>query len=166
MHFSVKGLPGYTDFLRFCGFEEHTIPRDWNTPPPDIDTATWNSLRQLYARPADIDLFTAGVSERAVTNGVTGRTFTCLKVKQFKELKDGDRYFFTHSGQSGSMSTLQVGNLKSRTLGDIICDNTGILQVKENVFLVGSRPKACVNRNRLNTRLFAGQTFIPPTPQK
>ena len=47
----------------------------------------------------------------------------------------GDRFFFTHKGQTGSFTKEARATLISRTLAGVICDNTGITQVPVNVFL-------------------------------
>ena len=66
-----------------------------------------------------------------------GPLFACIIGKQFKKLRDGDRFFFTHRRDA---STLAQG-LKSRardivlgrSLGRILCDNLelSILAKKE-----------------------------------
>ena len=42
--------------------------------------------------------------------GITGRTFQCLKAKQFEALQFGDRYFFTHSNGAAKFT----GGLKDK----------------------------------------------------
>ena len=61
------------------------------------------------------------------SNHQVGPLFACIIGKQFKKLRDGDRFFFTHHRDA---STLARG-LKSRareivlgrSLGRILCDN-------------------------------------------
>lgn len=53
---------------------------------------------------------------------------------QFYRTKYGDRFFFTHSNQAGSFSPEQLNNLRKRTLGDIICENSDLDMTNENVF--------------------------------
>ena len=57
---------------------------------------------------------------------------------QFERSKDGDRYFFTHTDQDGSITELARTILINRTLAGIICDNTEIAAVPSNVFLITS----------------------------
>ena len=59
-----------------------------------------------------------------------------ITANQFKNTKDGDRFFFTHKNEAGSFSTKAREMLIDRTLAGIICDNTGITAVPSNVFLV------------------------------
>ena len=64
--------------------------------PSEISSTNWNILSQLYKDEDDVDLFVGGLAEKAVSDGVTGPTFNCLKAVQFKRLMDGDRFFYTH----------------------------------------------------------------------
>ena len=49
---------------------------------------------------------------------------------------EGDRFFFTHKGQSGSFTKSARTTLINRTLAGIICDNTDIMAVPSNAFLL------------------------------
>jgi hypothetical protein len=49
---------------------------------------------------------------------------------------EGDRFFFTHKDQSGSFTKTAKTALINRTLAGIICDNTEIMAVPSNVFLL------------------------------
>ena len=50
--------------------------------------------------------------------------------------KNGDRFFYTHTGQHGSFTKSARTILKKRTLAGIICDNTDISAIPTNVFLM------------------------------
>jgi hypothetical protein len=50
----------------------------------------------------------------------------------------GDRFFFTHKGQDSSFTKNARSALIKRSLAGVICDNTGIVKVKPNVFDVQS----------------------------
>ncbi len=91
-------------------------------------------MGSLYETPIDIDLFTGGLAEVPVTDGVTGSTFNCLKALQFARTKFGDRFFFTHSNQPGSFTPEQLREIRKRTFGDIICQNSNVEMTTKNVF--------------------------------
>lgn len=57
---------------------------------------------------------------------------------QFDRLKSGDRMFFTHGNQVGTFTPVQVRQIRARTLGDIICENSQQVETTRNVFLIPS----------------------------
>ena len=69
----------------------------WDEPPSNIPAEAWERLSTLYDSPSDIDLFTAGLLEEQLPGANVGATFGCLIGGQFKALKFGDRFFFTHN---------------------------------------------------------------------
>lgn len=71
-------IPGYSNYRELCGLSPLTT---WNNRPSEIRPEVWVQYQVLYEYPQDIDLFTGGISEYPVPDGVTGRTFNCLKVK-------------------------------------------------------------------------------------
>ena len=123
----------------------------WNNKPPEISQNNWNILKTIYNHPHHIDLFVGDLAESPHSGGLTGKTFSAIIAKTFKKLKDGDRFFFTHSG---NMNLNEYNQIMARTLGDIICDNTDIWKVRKNVFLAGSPLKHCTDRNRLDINKF------------
>jgi len=129
------GLPGYNSWRRFCGLSSIS---SMSRRPSEIPSKQWKVLQTLYSSADQIDLFTGGLAETPVADGLTGHTFNCIKAKQFASLKDGDRFFFTHGSEAGSLTKGQLKEIRPRRLGDIICDNTGISSVRENVLLVAS----------------------------
>merc|ERR1712032_586767 len=83
--------------------------------------------------------------------------FQQINAKQFASLKDGDRFFFTHSSEAGSLTKGQLQEIRPRRLGDIICDNTGISSVRENVLLVASSSnplRSCSEARSIQVREF------------
>eukprot|EP00091_Calanus_sinicus_P013284 TRINITY_DN2951_c0_g1_i6.p1 TRINITY_DN2951_c0_g1~~TRINITY_DN2951_c0_g1_i6.p1 ORF type:complete len:373 (-),score=111.68 TRINITY_DN2951_c0_g1_i6:143-1261(-) len=145
------GLPGYNSWRSFCNLKKIYSMKD---KPTEISSKNWNALKKLYKSPEDIDLFTAGLAETPVNDGLTGATFNCIKAKQFKSLKDGDRFFFTHQNQAGSFTSGQLKQLRGRQLRDVICENTGISATRDNVFLLDGNMEDCSAINQLDITLF------------
>ena len=55
---------------------------------------------------------------------------------QFARLRDGDRFFFTHNNEAGSLSEAGRQYIMERKFSDIICDNTNLVQIQPNAFKV------------------------------
>jgi peroxidase len=142
-------LPSYYRFRQWCGLP--AVSSDQFVKPPEVRQDAWTELvnSRLYQRPEDIDLFTGGLMEIPVAGGLTGPTFNCIKANQFARSKEGDRYFFTHSGTPNTFNTGQIQALRARTLGDIMCQNSQLSQTTRNVFLIPS----------------SGNTWIPCSAQ-
>ena len=117
------GIPSYGHLRRACGMK----PLHNNERPDEINHEKWNAIMKVYHSAADIDPFTGGLAETSPNDGIVGPLFACIIGKQFQKLRDGDRYFFTHS--RGPYSRGLGGNIKNsilkRSFGDILCDNQG-----------------------------------------
>ena len=118
------GLPGYVKYREMCGL---TIPTNWDDKPAEISQKNWDNMRSVYTNVADIDAFTGSISERSVAGGIVGPTIACILGKQFKNLKEGDRFFFSHpsdgsNNEKGLSATLRA-LVRNRRLSDIFCNN-------------------------------------------
>ncbi|CAL8121178.1 unnamed protein product [Orchesella dallaii] len=153
------GTPSYNSFRRFCNIPSLTT---WENRPDDIGEGAWAKLRSVYETPEDIDLYTGGLSQIPVEGGLSGPTLVCIQGIQFQRLMKGDRFFFTHGNDTGvSFTPGQLGALRRRTLGDIICENSQLRETARNVFFVGGGNHAnpmvpCTDASRqLDISLFA-----------
>jgi peroxidase len=156
------GVPGYNEFRKLCGLPGLTT---WDELPQQFSQENWDKLRTAYGNGSvdDIDLYTGGLAQDILPGAQTGHTFACLMGKQFERLKYGDRFFFTHANQTGSFNDEQYTNLRKRTFGDIICDNSDLEETGINVFLQASTKVPCndPSRTSLNISLFIGETTNP-----
>ena len=147
------GLPSYNDFREACG-----LPKicSWGARPAEISPENWETLRHTYALPMDIDLFPGGLAEEPVNGGILGETFSCLVSEQFRKLIQGDRFFFTHQAPSHPLIFAQIQKyaIFARTLGDLICDNTDITEVRKNVFRSDSPFVSCEESTKLDINVF------------
>ena len=94
------GLPGYNKYRRFCGLRGLPSFKS-NKCPIEISVTNWKILAELYKTPDDIDLFVGGLAEFPVFGGLTGPTFNCIKLIQFKGVMNSDIFFFTHKNEAG-----------------------------------------------------------------
>ena len=117
------GIPSYGDLRRACGMK----PLHENERPNEINHETWNDILEVYHSAADIDPFTGGLAERSPEDGIVGPLFACIIGKQFQKLRDGDRYFFTHSRgpYARGLAENTKRSILQRSFGDILCDNQG-----------------------------------------
>lgn len=145
------GLPSYSEFREFCGLSSLC---SWGNRPEEISEANWNRLMTIYDNPDQIELFTGGIAEFPFDGGVVGRTFNCLLSRQFKKLKFGDRFFFTHKNEAGSFTNEQLDNIRKITLGHVICHNTDVPEVRENVFLQEGDMMSCDDVEDIDFDLF------------
>ena len=123
-----------------------------NDRPADINEETWDKIRTVYRNVEEIDPFTGGMSEDPVPGGVVGPTFACIISKQFQNIRDGDRFFFTHSqdGASRGLSPALKEMVRRRTLTDILCDNIPVEELHTSAFNVQSEKVNCSERNQLD----------------
>ena len=68
---------------------------------------------------------------------------------QFKRLRDGDRFFFTHNNVLGSTITETARKyIMDRKFSDIICDHTDIKNIQPDVFrlhdILDNKLRPCV----------------------
>ncbi|CAJ0588530.1 unnamed protein product [Cylicocyclus nassatus] len=124
------GLPGYTEYRRFCNL---SVPETWDELAADIqDNTVRNRLRQLYGHPANIDLWVGGIAEKRLPDALFGPTFACIIGDQFRRLRDGDRFWYENDGV---FTKLQLQQIKKASLARLLCDNgDNIDRVQPNVF--------------------------------
>jgi peroxidase len=152
------GIPAYNEFRKFAEMSKiKSFAR--KDRPDDISPSNFALLSTIYPDPSQIDLWVGGLAETPVFEGVVGPTFNFILSTQFRRLKFGDRFFFTHGGQSGSFTPAQLRQLRGRTMRDIICSNSNIKEVREDVLLFSGIPLPCrkdgqLNVNRLSISLF------------
>ena len=145
------GLPSFAAFAYFFN-RDHDMDC-WDRKPSSISQDNWDILRKIYHHPHHIDLFAGGLAETPVKGGLSGPVFTAIKAQQFSSLKAGDRFFFTHENQAGGFDLKGQEEIMRRTLADIICDNTAVVEVTTDVFRISgddNPTKNCADRNQLD----------------
>ncbi|XP_036196424.1 myeloperoxidase [Myotis myotis] len=139
------GLPGYNAWRRFCGLPQPQTVGELATVMKNMDLA--RKLMAQYGTPNNIDIWMGGVAEPLNSKGRVGPLLACLIGTQFRQLRDGDRFWWQNRGV---FSTQQQQALASVTLPRIICDNTGITTVsKNNIFMSNKFPRDFVSCSRV-----------------
>ena len=119
------GLPPITEF------EQLAEGRQW----------VLEGLQKAYPTVDDIDLWVGGLLEKHVEGSQLGQTFHRIVKRQFEDIRDGDSFWY-----EWRLPKPMVAYVKSRTLRDVILDNTYIKEkdLEQDLFRVshsGSRYK-------------------------
>ncbi|XP_046371516.2 peroxidasin-like [Haliotis rufescens] len=147
------GLPGYISFRRWCGLS--SVVNFLSAPGGlvDHDVETTRRLAAVYRHPADIDLFTGGLSERPLRGSLVGPTLSCLLAHQFSALKKGDRFWFELNRPHTRFSPAQLQEIRRSSLSRLLCDNTNTFHVQIDAFktISGRNPRvSCFSLPRLD----------------
>uniref|UniRef100_A0A8C8BLW8 Lactoperoxidase n=1 Tax=Otus sunia TaxID=257818 RepID=A0A8C8BLW8_9STRI len=140
------GLPGYNDWRRFCGLSQ---PRNID----EFSEVLGNSklakkFMELYGTPDNIDLWIGAVAEPFVPRGRVGPLLACIIGTQFRNLRDGDRFWWE---KPGVFTPQQLHALRKISLSKVFCDNTHIKKIPRDVFKVNSYPENFVDCHEIDT---------------
>ncbi|XP_013927933.1 PREDICTED: lactoperoxidase [Thamnophis sirtalis] len=130
------GLPGYNAWRRFCGLFAPSNEAQLASVLRNRKLA--KDFMKLYGTPENIDIWIGAIAEPFVPNGRVGPLMACLIGTQFKNLRDGDRYWWENPGV---FTPEQHRALRSDSLSRLICDNTRIKEVPRDIFKMNSYPK-------------------------
>ncbi|XP_048468430.1 eosinophil peroxidase-like [Rhincodon typus] len=154
------GIPGYSAWRRFCGL---SVPRYSSQLARILNN--YNLARRLislYRTAQNIDVWLGAISEPFVKGGRVGPLLACLIGQQFKNLRDGDRFWWENGGIfSGS----QRQALQTISMSRIICDNTGIQFLPRNVFKFQQYPEGyvhCSEIPKVNLSAWKEDTQVTP----
>ncbi|XP_030208813.1 eosinophil peroxidase [Gadus morhua] len=142
------GIPGYNEWRKHCGLSEPSNQAELAQVLNNTDLAT--RFLKLYGTPSNIDVWVGGAAEPFVQGGRVGPLFSCLITNQFKESRQGDRFWYENPGV---FTPAQKTALRSASLASVICENTGITSVPKDSFsLITARNPLvlCSNIPRIN----------------
>ncbi|XP_051976005.1 thyroid peroxidase [Xyrauchen texanus] len=123
------GLQGYCSWRELCALSAPTNESDLAGIMGNEVLA--KKLLHLYGTVKNIDVWVGAISEPALPGGRVGPLLACLIAKQFKALRDGDRFWWQNEGV---FSPAQRDTLHTASLSRIICDNTHIQLVPSDPF--------------------------------
>ncbi|KAL1438785.1 hypothetical protein MTO96_047714 [Rhipicephalus appendiculatus] len=155
------GIRPYADYFYFCSGINLT---SFDQLKRYMDSDSVEKYKLLYKNVRDVDLFTAGISEFPVPGGVVGPTFACILANMFYRLKYGDRFYYEHGAQAGSLTRGQLDEIRLITFAKIICENTGVTSVTPNVFRPSSirnQQTACYSPPRDGLRVMGVKALTP-----
>ena len=114
------GLPPYSSVSQHC---QKTYRMSQSSFP---DTTVNANIAKLYGSFGNADLWPAGLAESPLSGSVIGQTFACLFGDAFKNLRDGDRFYFENQGV---FTTAQKREIDKTTMSRVICDNADAISV-------------------------------------
>ncbi|MEM1037361.1 MAG: peroxidase family protein [Pseudomonadota bacterium] len=123
---------------------DHGLP-DFNTLREDLglarldaitditdDTTVSDNLTAAYGSINVIDPFVGGLAETPVTGSQLGELFQTIIIRQFTDLRDGDRFWWENE-----LTAAEQAEVAGTTLADIIRANTSIgTEIQDDVFTV------------------------------
>ncbi|XP_069975457.1 peroxidase skpo-1-like [Penaeus vannamei] len=133
------GLPPIETFADLAGYMTNT---------------TVANYAQLYSSVDDIDLWSAGVSERPLSGSLLGPTFSCIIGLQMQRLRQGDRFWYELPGQPSSFTPRQLEAIRRVQLSRLLCDNTDNIETLQMYPFVLQDP-------RINPRVSCRSGVIP-----
>ncbi len=123
------GLPSYADMRIAMGLTPVTSFADITN-----DNRLQQSLQDAYGDVSKVDLWVGGLAETPLENpgAQLGELFHAIIVKQFTELRDGDRFWYENQ-----LSDAELALIEDVSLATVIRNNTDIgNELQDDVFYV------------------------------
>ncbi|KAH8388504.1 hypothetical protein KR093_008024, partial [Drosophila rubida] len=118
------GIPGYMEFRKFCGLPTSNT---WDEMYGSMPNETVLRYGSIFENPADIDLWSGGVSEKSLPGSMLGPTFACIIATQMSYIRRGDRFWYELPNQPSSFTPEQLQEIRKAKLSRLICDNTDLI---------------------------------------
>uniref|UniRef100_F6YN88 Lactoperoxidase n=1 Tax=Monodelphis domestica TaxID=13616 RepID=F6YN88_MONDO len=140
------GMPGYNSWRGFCGLSQPKTVEELSAVLGN-NRELAQKFMDLYGTPDNFDLWIAAIAEPLVPGGRVGPLLACLLGKQFKKIRDGDRFFWE---KPGVFTPQQRAALKKVSFSRLVCDNTGITEVPINAFKANHYPQDFVKCSEID----------------
>ncbi|XP_071641804.1 peroxidase isoform X1 [Temnothorax longispinosus] len=119
------GLASYNDYREYCGLSR---ARTFNDFADYISLSDIQKLATLYISPDDVELTVGGSLENHVNGALAGPTFLCIMLRQFKQTRIGDRYWFETEDSKITFTIEQLNELRKSSISRLLCDNGDNIQ--------------------------------------
>ncbi|XP_063423837.1 peroxidase mlt-7-like [Mytilus trossulus] len=159
------GLPSYTEWRKWCKLPAPVNNDDWASMTY-IKRRPRRELERMYKSVHDIDLYVGGMLELRSTalNGggdftYVGETFACILSEQFKNLRNGDRFWYERAEPEG-FSANKLAEIRKVTLSGILCKNVpGLSEIHKRALInpanVAGGRKPCSNERNIKQMDFS-----------
>lgn len=144
------GIPPYNEWRKWCNLKPF---KNFEELKEVMAPQSVEVYSKLYRSVDDIDLFTAGVSERSLPDGTLGETFACIVGEQFRRLKVGDRFWYENGKLESSFTEAQLKQIRQTSLSRILCDNAKDIKAVQ--------PLAFIRSSKWNPRVPCDSEQIP-----
>ncbi|XP_074079725.1 lactoperoxidase-like [Macrotis lagotis] len=135
------GMPGYNSWRRFCGLSEPKTVEELSAVLGN-NRILAQKFMDLYGTSENIDVWIGAIAEPFVPGGRVGPLLSCLLGKQFRKIRDGDRFFWKNPEV---FTPQQQAALKKVSFSLLVCDNTHITEVPINAFKANRYPQDFIN---------------------
>ena len=122
------GVPSYNKWREWCGFSP---VRGFDELLGVMSNNTVAAYAAVYDSPEDIDLWSAGISEKPLPGSLIGPTFACIIGKQFANFRHGDRYWYENGGWPSSFTLEQLNEIRKVKLSRVLCDNSDDIETMQ-----------------------------------
>ncbi|NXJ08990.1 PERM Myeloperoxidase, partial [Odontophorus gujanensis] len=127
------GLPGYNAWRHFCGLSQPQTVDELSEVLGNSKLA--KKFMDLYGTPDNIDLWIGAIAEPFIPQGRVGPLLACIIGTQFRNLRDGDRFWWENPGV---FTLQQLEELSKISVSRVICDNTHIKKLPRDMFRTSS----------------------------
>lgn len=115
---TALGLKAYTSFSQITS-----------------DTATAAALQAAYGDVNSVELWIGGLAEDHLAGAMVGQTFDVIIARQFRDLRDGDRFWYQNQG----FDPATLREIETTTLSSVILRNTDTRHMQFDAFVYYER---------------------------
>lgn len=127
-----RGLPDYNT-VRIAFGLSYKSDFDEITSNPELA----NVLQEVYGTVDDIDPWVGFLSEDHMPNSLFGETVLTLMTRQFRNIRDGDRFYYENDS---GLTSEEKSEIKKTRLSHVIRRNTDVMGIQDNVFVAQDHP--------------------------
>ncbi|KAJ7417387.1 myeloperoxidase [Pitangus sulphuratus] len=139
-------MEGYNAWRGFCGLSQPRTAEELSEVLGNPKLA--KKFLDVYGTPDNIDLWIGAVAEPVVPQGRVGPLLSCIIGTQFRNLRDGDRFWWENPGV---FTPQQLQALRKITLSKVFCDNTRIQKIPRDVFRINRYPEDFTDCQEIDT---------------
>ncbi|KAE9549902.1 hypothetical protein FO519_006886 [Halicephalobus sp. NKZ332] len=141
------GIPGYVAWREMCKLPKVKEFDDLNSTISN--TIVRNNLKLLYKHVENIDMYVGSLLEDPIEGALVGPTLGCIIGRQFRHLRDGDRFYYENKK---IFTPQQIKQLKKATLARVLCDaGESMKQIPRNAFEQTKEPEDLIDCDRLQS---------------